>query len=391
MRSQEVQIIRELSWRSERELPQKERTKHVHGIHPYLGKFVPQIVDYFLRRQLRSAKHILDPFVGSGTTIVESNIHGINSLGIDISRFNVLLSTVKTDKYDLTILKHEIEDITDKTRLATKHYNKQTLESYFNGEEIAIEQPKSHYLNEWYLPKVLVPLLIFKRLIPEYRYQNVLQVLLSRAARSSRLAPHYELDFPDKPQHTKYYCYKHARICYPTDDSLGFIVRYGKDILQRIAEFQRLRTNAITRAIWGDARTFDYSKYEIDGVITSPPYVGLIDYHEQHKYAYELLGLKGRSEKEIGPKSSGSSKKAIENYKMSVTKVLKKIADECLSDRATVVIIVNDKFDLYEEIMDKAGLGISTRYKRKVDRRTGRRGNGFYEDIIIWSAKHSND
>ena len=31
-----------------------------------------------------------------------------------------------------------------------------------------------------------------------------------------------------------------------------------------------------------------------DGVFTSPPYPGLIDYHEQHRYAYELLGLVDR-------------------------------------------------------------------------------------------------
>lgn len=389
MKSHEIQIIKELSWNSESELPQKERTKHVHGIHPYLGKFVPQIVNYFLQRQLKTARYILDPFVGSGTTLVESNIHKINSLGVDISRFNILLSTVKTEKYNMTVLKHEIRDIVEKVKLATRHYNKQTLESYFNQEEIKVEEPKSQYLKEWYLPKVLVPLLIFKGLIRKYEYQNVLKVLLSRAARSSRLAPHYELDFPEKPQREKYYCYKHARTCYPTDDSLGFITRYGKDILQRISEFQQLRTDVVTRAEWGDARTFDYSKYEIDGVITSPPYVGLIDYHEQHKYAYELLGLQDHSRKEIGPKSKGSSKKAVENYKTSMIRVFKKIANECLSDRATVVIIVNDKFDLYEDIMNKAGVGVTARYKRIVDRRTGRRANGFYEDIIIWSAKNS--
>ena len=32
----------ELSW-SERELPERERTKHVHRLHPYLGKFIPQL------------------------------------------------------------------------------------------------------------------------------------------------------------------------------------------------------------------------------------------------------------------------------------------------------------------------------------------------------------
>ena len=38
-----------LNWR-ERDLPEKERTKHVHRLHPYMGKFVPQLVEIFLRK-----------------------------------------------------------------------------------------------------------------------------------------------------------------------------------------------------------------------------------------------------------------------------------------------------------------------------------------------------
>lgn len=33
-----------LNWR-ERDLPEKLRTKHVHRLHPYLGKFIPQLVE----------------------------------------------------------------------------------------------------------------------------------------------------------------------------------------------------------------------------------------------------------------------------------------------------------------------------------------------------------
>src|SRR5437867_2505695 len=104
MQSQEnqIQIVKELSW-SEKQLPQKERTKHVHSIHQYMGKYVPQLVDYFLERDLKNSKFILDPFAGSGTTLIESNIHNIPSIGIDISEFNVMLTNVKVQKYDISI------------------------------------------------------------------------------------------------------------------------------------------------------------------------------------------------------------------------------------------------------------------------------------------------
>src|SRR5437762_1926828 len=41
----------DLSW-SEQELPERERTKHVHRLHPYLGKFIPQLVEELFRRHV---------------------------------------------------------------------------------------------------------------------------------------------------------------------------------------------------------------------------------------------------------------------------------------------------------------------------------------------------
>src|SRR4030043_55530 len=59
-----------LNWR-ERDLPEAQRTKHVHRLHPYLGKFIPQLVEIFLRKY--KPKLVYDPFCGSGTTMVEAN------------------------------------------------------------------------------------------------------------------------------------------------------------------------------------------------------------------------------------------------------------------------------------------------------------------------------
>ena len=71
-----------LNWR-ERDLPENERTKHVHRLHPYMGKFIPQLVEIFLRKY--QPKLVYDPFCGSGTTLAEANILGVDSVGTDIS------------------------------------------------------------------------------------------------------------------------------------------------------------------------------------------------------------------------------------------------------------------------------------------------------------------
>src|SRR5437763_10055245 len=94
------EIDLELSW-SEAELPQVERTKHVHRLHPYLGKFIPQLVEIFLRRHFRPGDCVYDPFVGSGTTLVEANVFGAHAVGCDISAFNCLLAGVKTARHTL--------------------------------------------------------------------------------------------------------------------------------------------------------------------------------------------------------------------------------------------------------------------------------------------------
>ena len=353
-----------LSW-SEQELPQKQRTKHVHGLHPYMGKFVPQIVDHFLSHELKNSKFILDPFVGSGTTLVESNIHGKTSVGLDVSLFNTILCKVKTAEYDFDLLEFEINDIFKKTIKSKREL-----------------VTNSKYILKWYHPEAILPLLRFKSLIKNYHYQDVLKVILSRAARSSRMVPHYEVDFPKHTQDTDYYCLKHSRICHPTKNSEGFLKRYCKDTLIRLLEFSKSRNMIFTKALHEDARSFKFDSPSIDGLITSPPYVGLIDYHEQHKYAYEFLNLKDNSSDEIGMKSKGFSKISVRQYSQDISKVFKNIADNC-SRIQTVIIIVNDKHNIYDDLLSDAGITIKNREKRRVDRRSGRRGKGYYEDILI--------
>ncbi len=361
-----------LNWR-EVDLPEKERTKHVHRLHPYLGKFIPQLVEIFLRKF--RPKVAYDPFAGSGTTLVEAKALGIDSIGCDVSAFNCLLMKVKTDVYDLRKLEREIRDILERL-------NKALTSSLF-GEKASSIETESAYLKRWFHPNSLAELLLFRELLQEYEYTDVLKVVLSRSARSARLTTHFDLDFPKHPQTEPYYCYKHARTCEPTQDALQFLNRYALDTLDRIKELSRVARPNKTLILHDDARFARLPKFDL--AITSPPYVGLIDYHEQHRYAYELLGLPFQAEQEIGAASKGHSIKAKKNYCNEIGEVFANVRRH-LKPGGHVVIVVNDKNDLYDYVAQQTGFVVEQRLKRHVNRRTGRRSGDFFEEVLIWKA-----
>jgi len=53
---------------------------------------------------------------------------------------------------------------------------------------------------------------------------------------------------------------------------------------------------------------------------------------------------------------------------------------------APVLIVVNDRRDLYPAILERAGLALDDRLRRHVNRRTGRRAGEFYEDVLVTRA-----
>jgi DNA modification methylase len=359
-----------LNWR-ERDLPEIVRTKHVHRLHPYLGKFIPQLVEIFLRKF--RPELVYDPFCGSGTTLVEANALGIDSIGTDISTFNVLLSKVKIDKYDISILSKEVHDI---LRRLMEYKRK-----YYNDEYVnSILVTENDYIKEWFAPNTQKELLCYRKLIKDYTYQDLLKIILSRAARSSRLITHYDLDFPKKVQKEPYFCYKHNRICKPVEEAFKFLFRYTIDTMDRVRQFAQIRTDASFKLFHADSREVALP-LGIDLILTSPPYLGLIDYHKQHKYAYELLKLSNNENREIGAAKKGQSDLAKQEYIKGFNDVLLHTREYMAKD-ARAIIVINDKFGLYEP--SKVGFKSIGKIDRHVNRRTGRRDSAFYESILIW-------
>ena len=357
----------DLSW-SERELPERERTKHVHRLHPYLGKFIPQLVEALLARYAPPGARVLDPFAGSGTTLVQALESGHDATGADIAAFNCLLMRVKTGRYNEFVLEKELREAVAR------------LEG-FRGEARA-----GGYVGEWFAPRAAAELLFWRRLADDYEHADVLRVVLARAARSARRTPHFDLDFPRRPQLEPYWCHKHRRECRPVEGASHFLRRYALDTLARVKAYARVRARGREAAVLhGDSRELELGG-PFDCVVTSPPYPGLIDYHEQHRYAYELLGLDDRRERELGAAAAGTSRRALETYVEGIAAVLRN-AGSSLRRGAPVLVVVNDRRELYPEILVRAGLRLDERLRRHVNRRTGRRAGEFFEDVLVAQAE----
>src|SRR5262249_42702483 len=177
-----------LSW-SERDLPERERTKHVHRLHPYHGKFIPQLVEALLDRWFAPGQHVLDPFAGSGTTLVQALESGLDATGVELAAFNCLLGRVKTARYDLLALSRDLRDAAARSS---------------GFAPAGADAPEEEYLRTWYAPPAAAELLHFRSRLGEYEHADVLRVVLSRSARSARRAAHFDLEAPRGPQLGEY-------------------------------------------------------------------------------------------------------------------------------------------------------------------------------------------
>ena len=439
------------------EYSEAERTKHVHRIHPYKGKFIPQLVEYFLDSHTDSFKKevyfkpgdiVLDPFCGSGTTLVQANELGIHGIGVDISQFNVLLSNVKVRKHDLTSIAKTIKELTLKlenyqNNLNVKSFEEELqsrlkdfndkyfpspgfkrwiLEGRIKEEEYGSEKEKEFlniynelvnkyrikikqnnnktFLDVWYLDPVRKELDFLANEIKNISGQDikkVLYIILSRTARSCRATTHSDLATLKELVCTTYYCKKHGKICKPVFTISKWWQYYVDDTLKRLAEFDKLRTATFQICLVGDSRKIDIftevekqnqqfanvlKKQKIKGIFTSPPYLGLIDYHEQHAYAYEIFGLDRKDELEIGSLSKGAGKQQKEAYIKDIAEVLIN-SKKYLQENYNIFIVANDKYNLYPKIAELAGMKIVNEFKRPVLCRVEKNRDQLYSESIF--------
>lgn len=107
----------------------------------------------------------------------------------------------------------------------------------------------------------------------------------------------------------------------------------------------------------------------------------MIDYHEQHAYAYELFGLARHDELEIGAMTNGQGKEAREAYIQGIAEVLLN-CKTVLANDYHVFLVANDKYNLYPIIAQKASMQIVECFRCPVLNRTEKDKSAYAESIF---------
>ena len=443
-------------------LREKDTTKHVHRLHPYKGKFIPQLVEYFIDSHVDDFKTstyfkagdiILDPFSGSGTTLVQANEMNMHSIGIDISHFNCMINDVKLLDYNLLSLENELKkikqamvnheadsrittfesellkrmadfnnkyfpspdfkyriqrgQINDENKYANEK-NKEFLKIYNDlakkyGIELRQSKDKT-FLDKWYIRNIRKEIdFAFEQVkkVKDAKNKKALAVILSRTIRSCRATTHSDLATLKEPQLTTYYCWKHKKICKPLFSIRSWFDHYAVDTIYRLKTFTQLKTDSYYSVIPADSRVVDIfkeiekknkkfyeiiQKQKIQGIFTSPPYVGQIDYHEQHAYAYDLFDFERNDKLEIGPLYKGQGVEARASYVDGISRVLLN-CKKFLANNFNVFLVANDKYNLYPAIAEQSGMKIVNQFKRPVLNRTERDRTPYSETIFHFKEK----
>lgn len=220
----------------------------IHNWYYFKEGFSKKLVDAFIERfSLNENSIVLDPFCGSGTTLLSCKQRGIKSIGFDVSPFFVFVSKVKTRDYDLEKLKEGISEAMSwkferpkklpKEKYITKVFSRYTLEDtiFYRSKILEVEDEK--------IRDFLLLVLVDSAIKASYTMKDGAVIRVEKRG---------------KPPLKKFFKYK--------------IKKMYKDL--RNTNLKPIETKVEI----GDARNLNLEDNSIDAVITSPPYLNKIEY-----------------------------------------------------------------------------------------------------------------
>jgi hypothetical protein len=295
-----------------------------HGIHEYRGKFNPQIVRAIGNIiGIRDDAWILDPFCGSGTTLLEAAHCGWNARGVDRNPLAVRIANAKiagiTSIEDLrhaaqclhVELSESVEALCEPTNVPDSALNS------ILGSSWRSELKSAAYLESWFVRPVLAQLVRVQRAIrtlPSH-LQDLFLVLLSDQLRNASLQDPADLRIRRRKDPASNYPLIRWFLA-GVHDHVGRICSAGEILPAGTADQKALR---------GDIRQVRSSDLGVgghfDAVITSPPYETALPYIDTQRLSLVALG-------DIEAEAIQSTEKALIGARELTTRERRTLEDE---------------------------------------------------------------
>ncbi len=268
-----------------------------HWFYPYKAKFHPQMIKALINWMgLKKGDVLLDPFVGSGTALVEAKTIGVDSIGIDIDPICLLQSRVKCDLLEMSPL--DLEDISPKDAFHFFDRKRKTLDL----EKFVSDVSKSE-----------------QELTPNEKINNFYLLC-------------YLYSLSD-------YTYINKNMWQAFNDNLGAILR-------NVRKFDELKNKldielGKAEVREGDVRKLDLPNESIDGIVTSPPYSIAVDYIKNDLHALEYLGVDPSSLRKNMVGLRGNGDERIRLYYEDMKKSFEEM-HQVMKDLAYCIVVIGD-------------------------------------------------
>jgi tRNA G10 N-methylase Trm11 len=276
---------------------ERQATRYsAHGLHEYKGKFNPQVVRAIGNMLgLSEGARVLDPFCGSGTTLLECAHAGWDALGVDR---NPLATQIANAKVRSLRRVDALQDLGETVVRALDRYRSlgepspsvATIEKML-GPRWSEELPSFEYLAAWFplpvLAQVVSILRLVRRLVDTAEDRAVFEVILSDHLRDASLQDPGDLRIRRR---------KDAARNYP------LIEWFAEATTKRVARVARARralgaVSGRQRAVLADIRSMDWKQAignratsRFDAIITSPPYETALPYVDTQRLSLVLFG-----------------------------------------------------------------------------------------------------
>lgn len=313
-----------------------EDINKIDRIHSYPAKYTVEMLEYYINKYTKENDIILDPFVGSGTTLLAARWMNRESIGFDINPVAYQISKVKTNTYTNDDNK-KIEKIVKKISDFFKNIEKE------NFELIEYES-----INHWFRRNVIIGLSAIRHCIKNYVKDEEIKDICYLAF-SSVILP-----LSNQESDTRYSAKDKGNIS--LDEILNIYIKKLNEVFNIALLTEGLNTKS--QVLLMDANMIDSTleNNSVDFLITSPPYPNTYDYYLYHKHRMLWLGydFKPVMEKEIGSRREFSSlKKEADKFTNDLFKIFKS-ANSSLKVGAHIVVVIGDgkiageKYDSYD-------------------------------------------